>query len=353
MRYLIVLMLAVVISMMTMPLGSATTMHATIDTQTDVANVNTTSNYVLYYTYPAGSNASNQLNGTAMWLNATSYVNATTRQEIQQDMNQVEINGNTSAGGVNATGTSSTNRTVIHVINATISYHVHAFANQTNLTVYRNMTFHLTATNITKKTGGNSTVIDMSWRAFGVQGKLESTFHGNLAVKMPFVNLSVNESITSNIDVNELGDLSLGLGSGNSGSLDLSGLFEQTGFNGDIASYNTVNFHVFSKPLTSWVRVYDSSANTTTFYYNATTNYTINSTINENGSIYTLKLRIDPNAAMTTNGDAEVTSANDLAIVSASNQGLSTTYIIGIVVVAVVLIGGISGYVISRNTKKK
>jgi hypothetical protein len=56
---------------------------------------------------------------------------------------------------------------------------------------------------------------------------------------------------------------------------------------------------------------------------------------------------------MTTNGDAEVTSANDLAIVSASNQGLSTTYIIGIVVVAVVLVGGISGYVISRNTKKK
>ena len=56
---------------------------------------------------------------------------------------------------------------------------------------------------------------------------------------------------------------------------------------------------------------------------------------------------------MMTNGDAEVTSANDLALVSTSNQGLSTTYMIGIVVVAVVLIGGISGYAISRNRKKK
>ena len=92
---------------------------------------------------------------------------------------------------------------------------------------------------------GNGRIV-LDRNRFGVQGKLESTFHGNLAVKMPFVNLSVNESITSNIDVNELGDLSLGLGSGNSGSLDLSGLFEQIGFNGDIASYNTVNFHVFS-----------------------------------------------------------------------------------------------------------
>ena len=167
-----------------------------------------------------------------------------------------------------------------------------------------------------------------------------------------FLNITVNASITSNIDVNELGDMNLGLGSGNPGSLDLSMLFEQSGFNGDIASYNTVKFHVFSRPLSTWVRVYDSSANTTTFYYNATTNYTVNSTINDNGSIYTLKLRIDPNAALTTNGDAVATSANDLAVVSYSPQGASTTYIIAIVVIAVVVVGGISGYVISRRRKK-
>ncbi|EQB66128.1 MAG: hypothetical protein AMDU3_IPLC00001G0294 [Thermoplasmatales archaeon I-plasma] len=352
MRYSVVLMLALVVGMMAIPLGSATTMHATLNTQTNVASVNTTSNYVLYYTYSAGSNASNQLNGTVMWLNATSYVNATTRQEIQQDMNHVDVSGNASSGTVNATGTSSTNATVIHVINATIAYQVHAFANQTNLTVYRNMTLHMTVTNFTKKTGSNSTVVDMSWRAFGVQGKLESMFRGNLAVKVPFLNITVNASITSNIDVNELGDMNLGIGGGNSGSIDLRMLFEQSGFNGDIASYNTVNFHVFSKPLSTWVRVYDSSANTTTFYYNASTNYTVNSTINDNGSIYTLKLRIDPSAAMTTNGDAEVTSANDLAIVSYSPQGASTTYLVAIVVIAVVLVGGISGYAVSRRRRK-
>ena len=158
--------------------------------------------------------------------------------------------------------------------------------------------------------------------------------------------------IQRNIDVNELGDMNLGLGNGNSGSLDLSMLFEQSGFNGDIASYNTVNFHVFSRPLSTWVRVYDSSANTTTFYYNATTNYTVNSTINDNGSIYTLKLRIDPNAALTTNGDAVANSANDLAVVSYSPQVASTSYIVAIVVIAVVVVGGISGYVISRRRKK-
>ncbi len=352
MKSLTVLALAAIIAMMALPLSSATTMHATIDSQTNVANVNTTSNYVLYYTYPAGSNASKQLNGTVMWLNATSYVNGTTRQELQQDMNQVKIAGNTSSGTINASTNSTSNQTIIHVVNATISYHVHAFANQTNLTVYRNMTLHLTITNVTKKTGSNTTVIDMSWRAFGVQGKLESTFHGNLAVRVPFLNVTVNADITSKMDVNELGDLSLGDGNSGAGGINLGLFFDQSGFNSNVATYSTVNFHVFGVPLTSWVRVYDSNSNTTTFYYNTTTNYTVNSTINDNGSIYTLKLRIDPSAAVTTTGDAEATSSNLLAIVSGSGTTFPVQDIVVIGITVVILVAGSIAFLARRRRGK-
>ncbi len=359
MRSVTILTLAVVLSLLAVPLSSATTMQATVNTHTNVATVNTTSNYVLYYTYPADSNASKELNGTVAWLNATSYVNGTTRQEIQQDMNSAEVTSSASTNGSNsssATGvnaSSSSNQTVIHIVNATITYHVHAFANQTNLTVYRNMTLHMTITNVTKKTAGNSAVIDMSWRAFGVQGRLESTFHGMLAVRVPYLNTTVNAEITTTIDVNELGDMSLGFENGNAGNLDISGFLEQDGFNGDLATYSTVNFHAFGQPLFSWVKVYDSNTNSTTFYYNTSSKYAVNSTINDNGSLYTLKLRIDPHGSLTTNGYAEVSSANDLAVTSVPPSGLSgVTVALVSVVVTLALIGAISYVVRTKRVKK-
>jgi hypothetical protein len=359
MRSVTILTLAIVLSLLAIPLSSATTMQATINTQTNVATVNTTSNYVLYYTYPADSNTSKELNGTVAWLNATSYVNGTTRQEIQQDMNRAEVNSTASTNGSNSSSatsvnaSTSSNQTVIHVVNATITYHVHAFANQTNLTVYRNMTLHMTITNVTKKTAGNSTVIDMSWRAFGVQGRLESTFHGMLAVRVPFLNTTVNAEITTTMDVNELGDMSLGFDIGGAGNLDMSGFFQQDGFSGDLAAYSTVNFHVFGQPLSSWVKVYDGNTNSTTFYYNKSSTYAVNSTTNDSGSIYTLKLRIDPHGALTTNGYAKVTSANELAVMSVPPSGLSgATVALVSVVVVLALIGAIS-YAVRKNRPKK
>ena len=350
MKSVLLLTLLVVFSLLAVPLTSATTMNTTINTQTNVATVNTTSNYVLYFTYPTNSSASRELNGSVMWLNATSYVNGTTRQELQQDMYRAEVNASaSSAGSANLSSTAGSNQTVMHVVNATITYHVHAFANQTNLTVYRNMTLHMTVTNVTKNTGSNSTVIDMSWRAFGIQGKLESTFHGLLAVEVPALNMTVNAAITTTIDVNELGDMSLGFDNGNSGTLDLSGFFQSDGFNGDLATYSTVNFHVFSEPLSGWVKVYDSSTNSTTFYYNKTTTYAVNSTINENGSIYTLKLRIDPHGTLTTNGYAEVTSANDLMVVSGPQSGLPVVAIAGVAAIVVVVLIGAGAYVIKKK----
>lgn len=353
MKSVLILTLAVVLSLLAVPLTSATTMDVAINTQTDVATINTTSNYVLYYTYPANSSASQELNGSVMWLNATSYVNGTTRQELQQDMYRTEVNASSSTtGGANASSTAEGNQTVMHVINATMIYHVHAFANQTNLTVYRNMTLHMTVTNVTKQSGNNSTVIDMSWRGFGIQGKLESTFHGTLDVRVPVLNVTVNAGVTTTIDVNELGDLSLGLGSGNGGTLELGGFFQSNGFNGDLATYSTVNFHVFNEPLSGWLKVYDSGTNSTTFYYNKTTTYAVNSTINDNGSIYTLKLKIDPHGALTTSGYAEVSSANDLMVVSGPPSGMSEAAIAIIGVGVVVILIGAGAYIL-RATRRR
>lgn len=351
MRIAAVLTLAVVLGLLTVPLSSATVMHATINTTTSIGTIDATSNYVLFFTYPTNSSVSNELNGTVVWYNATSYVNSSVRQQLENDMNgRSELNdgaqGSSNDSNVstndNTTVTSNSiqNQSQVHVVNATIQYQMHSFANQTNLSVYRNLTLHMTITNITKSEGNNTTVVDMSWRAFGVQGKLESNFHGMLELSNPNLGISVSTAVNSNMDVNELGDLGIGDSVGRGGDFYLGALFENGGFGGHLGAYNTINFHVFARPLSQWVRVYNSATNSTTFYYNTTSSFALNSTVNINGSVYSVKMKVDPSGALTTNGYAKPTSANTLAIFAAPAAMSATTIsliVVGIVVVVIVI----------------
>ncbi len=363
MRTAIILTLAVVLGLMALPLSSATVMHATINTQTNVGTMDATSNYVLFYTYPANSSSAKELNGTVVWLNATSYLNSTSKQELSDDMGEFEDQGgvqsNDSNASMNDQGNSSGNSTssqqVVHVVNGTLTYQVHAFANQTSLTVYRNLTLHLTITNITKKTANNTTVIDMSWRAFGVQGQFESMFHGTVKILLPAVGLNINTGIDTSMDVNELGDMNLGLGDQykGSGNFDMGDFFEHAGFGGDMSGFATINFHVFAHPLSDWVRVYNPATNSTTFYYNTSTSFALNSTVNDNGSIYTVKLKVDPHGSITTNGNAKPTSSNELAITPAPASSISASSLVIIAVVAIVAIAAAVSITVRRSKSGK
>jgi hypothetical protein len=360
MRSAIILTIVVAFALLAVPLSSASVIHATINTKTNEGTVNATSNYVLYYTYPENSTTSQQLNGTVIWVNATSYLNSSGRQSLEGDMNEYDSQDQSASDSSN--NSTSNNTTVaqpaVHVVNATLTYHLHAFANQTNLTVYRNLTLDLKISNITKKTGNNSTVIDMSWRAFGVQGELMSSFKGNMMVSVPSYNLTYQSSINTNMDVNLLGDLNLGGDGegedGGHGGIMMGLLFANDHFGTNVMNYETINFHVFSVPLTDWTRVYNSATNSTTFYYNSSTNFSLNASYSNNGENYTVKVKTDPAAAITTNGNAMPTSANELVVSgSAQSNGMLSAYGLPIVgaVIAVLIVGLVAVFARKRSKK--
>ena len=376
MRKALILAMAVVFALMAVPLSSATVIHATINTNTNEGIVNATSNYVLYYTYPGNSSTARVLNGTVIWMNATSYLNSSGKQFLGQNMNEYQNhdqnqgqerdhhgnNGNASGnstvhpgGRSNATANVTSNSTLpaVHVVNATLSYQLHAFANATNLTVYRNLTIEMKISNITRKVGNNTTVIDMSWRAFGVQGQLMSDFKGGMSVKLPFSGMKEQADINTNMDVNMLGDMGDFGEDGQGGMFQLGSFFTNDGFGSHVSNFGTINFHVFSVPLQQWARVYNPSTNSTTFFYNATSNYSLNESVSVNGSNYSLKLMTDPSAAITINGQAVPTSSNELAVLNspAPASGVSATEVfVGAGIIVIVTLG-LS--VVLRRDKKK
>ncbi|MGC8561896.1 MAG: hypothetical protein ACP5UZ_04080 [Thermoplasmata archaeon] len=376
MRKALILTMVVVFALMAVPLSSATVIHATINTKTNEGYVNATSNYVLYYNYPSNSSTAQMLNGTVMWMNATSYLNSTGRQFLEQNMNEYQhqnqdrnhhgndandannsINSTAnSTGDSNLTTNATTNSTLptVHVVNATLNYQLHVFANKTNMTIYRNLTIGLKISNITKKVGNNTTVIDMSWRAFRVQGELMSDFRGNLEIKNPFNGLKEQSNVNTNMDVNMLGDMGDFGGDGQGNMFQIGSFFMNDGFGSHVFNYETINFHVFSVPLQQWTRVYNPAANSTTFFYNATSNYSLNESVSVNGLNYSIKLMTDPSAAITTNGQATPTSSNELAVSTAPApvSTLSITDILVSVGIIVIVAIGLSVVMMRRRTKK-
>ncbi len=368
MRKALIVTLLIVAVLMAVPLSTASVIHATINTKTNEGYVNATSNYVLYYTYPSNSSTSTQLNGTVMWMNATSYLNSSGRVLLGGDMGEYEdqpMQSDQSHFGMDANDANDSNNTSnvsmpqLHVVNATLKYQLHMFATSTNLTVFRNLTLELKISNITKKAGNNSTIIDMSWRAFGVQGQLMSSFSGKLELVDPSLGLNVQSDVNTNMDVNMLGDVgqfgNFGGNSQGNDNFNLGDYFSGDGFGAHVMNYDTINFNVFSVPLQQWVRVYDSSTNSTTFYYNSTSNYSLNSSVSQNGQDYTLKLRTDPSAAITTNGNAKPTSSNELVVSNAaapSSLTAGTSSIIAVAIVAVIAIG-LAAVVMRQKTRKK
>lgn len=382
MRSALVVTLVIVAALLAVPLSSATVIHATINTKTNEGYVNATSNYVLYYTYPSNSSTAQSLNGTVIWMNATSYLNSSGRQFLNQNMNEYQDQaqnqdqnhyGNdardandstnstgTGSSGNNSTTNSTTNTTnvtmpAIHVVNATLKYQLHAFANETNLTIFRNLTITLKISNITKKVGNNTTVIDMSWRAFRVQGELMGEFRGKMDLLNPHLGLNVQSDVNTNMDVNTLGNIG-NFGEDGQGSVfQLGAFFSNDGFGNHVMNYQTIDFQVFSVPLQQWTRVYDSSTNSTTFFFNSSSNYSLDESVSHNGAGYTLKLMTDPSAAITTNGLATPTSSNELAVSNAAapGSGLSTsTALVVIGIVALVAIG-LSAVLMHQKVRKK
>ena len=122
------------------------------------------------------------------------------------------------------------------------------------------------------------------------------------------------------------------------------------GTNVNHAGYNqtntsVMNFSKFSKPLTQWNRTYSSSANETTFVYNAGVVLSLNNKTSESqpggyGFNMTMNLTIDPSYAIVYPGNATA-GTNSISLSSSSTTPSTTSINPYYYLVAIVLIAGI------------
>ncbi len=324
MRSLTILVGVLLLVMVATPLVNGVQVNATINTQTNVANVNATSNYVMVFNYPNNSTVSNYLSGINYSFTATSTITSSSMAVLDRS---IENTSNNTSEGFTP-----------HVVNATIIYSYKAIGNNTTLRVYRNLTLEMSITNILKKVNGHY-VIDMSWRAFKVQGELMSTINGR------------------EIDVNDLGDqMFMGSDFGDN----------NFGIPSSIKDIHSLDFQVFNVPLSQWHRQYNSTTNVTVFtynyghdlWYNSSWNITSNNMFNKmnnfnNSGNYSLSVHYDPSSEITVTGYANVNSANTLVISSQVNSylGLNSESIFEGVIIAIIIIIAALGVIVYRKKK--
>ncbi|MGC8574380.1 MAG: hypothetical protein ACP5LC_02515 [Thermoplasmata archaeon] len=324
MRSLTIMVGILVLAMAMVPLASGAQVNATINTHTNVANVNATSNYVMVLNYPNGSMLSQALSGKNFYLNGSSTITSSSIGVLDQS---IENESNNSTSGFTP-----------HVVNATILYSYKAVANNTTMKVYRNLTLEMSITNILKKVDGHY-VIDMSWRAFRVQGELMSTINGR------------------EIDVNDMGaQMFLGEDFGD----------HTMGIPSDIKHMHSLDFQIFNVPLSQWNKQYNSTSNVTIFsynygrdiWYNSSWNFSSNGGFfgndNNNSGNYSISIHYDPSSEIAVTGYANVNSANTLVVENSSTNsylGLNSESIIAGVLITIIIIIAALGVVLYRRKK--
>lgn len=361
-----------------MAVGHASTLNATINPKTNVANVTATSNFVAVLNYQNGSPLSQYLSGDQVSIKAFAVINSTYLSSLDKyvedgqdsapgngsqdvsnstDSNSQDngsgnvSNDNSNSRDPSAANVSNTTQPQLHVVNATITYDYYLSANNTTLTVYRNLTLNMTITNIIQNVSGHQ-IITMNWRAFRVQGQLMADLNGMIHLKLK--NEVLNETYQGSADVNELGD-QFGVGEDMMGSNPFSGDMMEHLF-GHFSNINTIDFTEFKVPLSQWHRVYNPTTNETLFTYNISKDIWVNETINSSmlGNI-SLSYHYDPSSTIAIMGDAVPSTSNSLEIVSASassQSGLpsSSMLYLGVGVLAVVVIVG-ALVLVSRKKK--
>lgn len=325
MRSLTILVGVLVIAMAMVPLVSGQQVSATINTRTNIADVNASSNYVMQLNYPNNSMLSTVLSGKEFSINGSATISSNSMQVLDQSIEN--------DSGNNTTGFTP------HVVNATILYSYKMIANNTTMKVYRNLTLDMSITNILKEVNGHY-VIDMSWRAFKVQGKIMSTINGQ------------------NIDVNDIGD-QMFLGE------DFS---EHFGIPTEIKDMHSLDFQVFNVPLSQWNKHYNATDNVTIFTYNYGRDIWYNASwssslmggnggdfgMNNSTGNYSLSIHYDPSSTIAVTGYANVNSANTLIVTNSAGSsvlGLNNESLVAGVVIAILIIIAALGVVVYKKKK--
>ena len=318
------------------PLSHASTLNATINPKTNMANVTATSNFVAVLTFPSTSFLSN-LNGTVITLNGSAVISSTYLSSLSQDVERGDDSNNSSSN--NTTGPQ------LHVVNATLYLYYKFIATNTSITVFRNLTLNMTITNILRNISGHE-VISMNWRAFKVEGKLMANINAFMHLKTRNQNFSMK--VSESFDVNELGD-QLGIGENDLMSGDLmEHIFS------NFSHKDTIDFTEFKVPLSQWNRVYNPTLNETIYTLTINKNVWANVTISS-GELGNLNLsyHYDPSSSIVVMGNAVVGPNNTLEIVSStSSANVATTYAIAGIAVIVVVVGIAAAVFYAKRRKK-
>jgi len=318
------------------PLSHASTLNATINPKTNVANVTATSNFVAVLTFPSTSFLSN-LNGTVITFNGSAVISSTYLSSLSQDVERGDDSNNSSSN--NTTGPQ------LHVVNATLYLYYKFIATNTSITVFRNLTLNMTITNILRNISGHE-VISMNWRAFKVEGKLMANINAFMHLKTRNQNFSMK--VSESFDVNELGD-QLGIGENDLMSGDLmEHIFS------NFSHKDTIDFTEFKVPLSQWNRVYNPTLNETIYTLTINKNVWANVTISS-GELGNLNLsyHYDPSSSIAVMGNAVVGPNNTLEIVSStSSANVATTYAIAGIAVIVVVVGIVAAVFYAKRRKK-
>lgn len=306
------MVMALMLTSIAVPLASASSLTVHVYPNQNKAEVTAVSDTKIVFTYPNNSTVSNWLMQNVQNESYTMYVN------ISYGQSPIAF----------FEGFLRSHYANISVDNMSVALHLNLVRNSTQLVINKNMNIVIWVSGIFNKSKNGTTIANMSWRDFAVNGQFEVNYHG------------------TNMDINEVGGVMP-----NMGYLMYTSNTEYSKYS-DFADRATINYSSLSAPLTHWNRVYSSSLNSTdfTYIYNRTISY--NASFSINGQNYTLNMSYDPSASIVVPGYA--TASDNNLIISSTAPNTAFPYLLaGIAAVVVIVIVLAAAMLIrSRNLKK-
>jgi hypothetical protein len=255
------------------PAVYASTLKVNLNPTNQTATLTSSSTTILILTYPSNSSLSHYLRNystSVTWKGSFS--------------------GNSEGAAVLQSGLEEEDHDV-RIRSMNVSYSLKATGNETALVVNK-------ATDITAVVNGvfkvhNGTVTaDLDWKAYHIPG--------DMVLKLEDHTVEVNK--VGSTFVAELGDH----------SNIAAGIAYMFG-GGELWHRSTLDFSSLNSPLSTWARNYDSITNTTTYSKTISGESSLNVSADFNGQRYTLTMKSDPSADVSTLGYA-IASGNYLVI---------------------------------------
>jgi len=288
------------------PAVYASTLKVSLNPANQTATVTSSSSTVLILTYPSNSSISHYLrnySSSVTWKGSF---------------------GGDSEGTLVLQGGLEEQDHDVRIKSMNVSYSLKATGNATAFVLNKQTDITAVVTGVFKVVNGTVTA-DLDWKAYHVPG--------DMTLKLEDHTVEVNH-VGSTFET-QLGDRPYIAGA-------FSAMFGGEG----LWHKSTLDFSALNSPLSTWTRNYDSVSNTTTYSKTVNGQESLNASASFNGQRYTLSVKSDPSADVSTPGYA-IASGNSLVI--QPTPLLLTPTIWAAAAVAVLAAIGAAVYVLRRT----